>query len=115
MEDIIKKGLLTAIGTASIAAEKADKILKDVAKRGLVTSKEARSIVKKLVKEAEKGQKRLQEIISAEIEKSLKKAKPILKEGKIAAKKAVSTAKKLQKTAEKRGQSIVRKATKRPR
>ncbi|GAI37028.1 unnamed protein product, partial [marine sediment metagenome] len=37
MVDIIKKGLLTAIGTASIAAEKADKILKDIKKKGLIS------------------------------------------------------------------------------
>jgi len=34
MADIIRKGLLTAIGTASIAAKNADKILRTIAKKG---------------------------------------------------------------------------------
>ena len=53
MADIVKKGLLTAIGTASIAASNADKILKSISKKGLITTKDAKRLVKKLFKEAE--------------------------------------------------------------
>lgn len=115
MEAIIKKGLLTAIGTASIAAGKADKILRSVAKKGLISTKDARSLVKKLANEAERESRRVQNIISAELKKQIKKTKPIIKEGKQAISKAGKTIKKAQKTAEKRGKNLVSRAAKRLR
>ena len=94
MTDIIKKGLLTAIGTASIAAEKADKILRDIRKKGLINTKEARSLVRKLTEEAERERKRIKKIISAELKKQIKKTKPIVRKGRKVARKAVSKARK---------------------
>lgn len=115
MEDMLKKGLLTAIGTASIAAENADKILRNVAKKGLISTKDARNLVKKLANEAEREGKRVQKIISAELKKQVKKTKPIVREGKKAISEAAKTIKKAQKSAEKRGKNLVRKAAKRLR
>ncbi|MBU0629033.1 MAG: hypothetical protein KKC75_07635 [Nanoarchaeota archaeon] len=119
MADIIKKGLLTAIGTASIAAEKADKILKEVVKKGIISTKDAKILVGKLAKEAEASSKRLQKIISEEITKQANKTKPMVNKGKKTAKKAFSKATKkissAQKTAEKRGKGIVKKAAKKLR
>ncbi len=40
MAGIIKKGFLTAVGTASIPAEKADNILKEIVKKGLISTKD---------------------------------------------------------------------------
>ncbi len=126
MADIIKKGLLTAIGTASIAVEKANKILSDIKKKRLISTKDAKNLIKRLVAEAERERKRINVIISEELRKQAKKAKPVVREGKIAAKRAFSNTKKkaektgrkvkkAQRTAEKRGKGVVRKAAQRLR
>ena len=119
MADIIQKGLLTVIGTASIAAEKADCILKDIAKKGIISAKDAKILVGKLAREAELSGKRLQKILSEELSKKAKKAKPLVNKGKKAARKAISNAAKrlssAQKIAEKRGKGIVIKASKKLR
>ncbi len=137
MGDILRKGLLTAIGTASFAAKNADKILRGVAKKGLISTKDARSLLKKLVIEAEREKKRVQKILSDELKKQVKKTRPTVGKGKKAisrakgkGKKAIYAAKRkgktavskagkrvrsAQRTAEKRGKDIVRKAAKRLR
>jgi polyhydroxyalkanoate synthesis regulator phasin len=124
MADILKKGLLTAVGTASFAVEKADKLLKDIKKQGLINTKDAKSLIKKLSDEAMREKNRIQKIIKSELKKQTKKAKPLVSKGKKAArntvskaktkaKKAVSKATKKIKVAQKRGKKIVRKAAKR--
>ncbi len=115
MADIIKKGLLTAIGTASIAAKKADKIMKGISKKGLISTKDARGLVKKLIKEAEREKKRVQCIISEELKKQIKKTKPIVGKGKKAVSRVSKRVKKARKRAEKRGKQIVRNAARRLR
>src|SRR3989338_8664168 len=117
MEDKLKKSLLTAIGAASIAAGKANKVIGELAKKGLISTKESRALAGKLIKEAEIAGKRVEKIFSAELKKQVRKAKPIISKGKKAAKEAISATKKTikeaQRTAEKRGKSIVKAAAKR--
>lgn len=122
----MKKGLLTAIGTASIAVQKADKILKEAAKKGLINTKDVRSLVNKLIKEAQREKIRVKQILAEEFKKQARKAKPVVNKGKRAiskvknkGKRAISSArrkvKKAQRIAEKRGKKAVRKAAKRLR
>lgn len=126
MGSIIKKSLLTAIGTASFAAANADRILKVVAKKGLINTKDARGLIKKLVDEAEREKKRIKNIIAIELKRQAGKAKPIVNKGKKKVKKAVASARRkvksarkgvqrAQRTAEKRGKKIVGKAVRRLR
>ncbi len=126
MGRILRKSLLTAIGTASFAATNANKILKVVAKKGLISTQDARSLVSKLVKEAEREKKRVKKIIAVELKKQAGKAKPIVRKGKKKVKKAVASAKrkakiakrgvqKAQRNAEKRGKKIVGRAARKLR
>ncbi len=69
----VKKTLLNAIGTASVTAEKAGKIMKGIVEKGLISPTEAKVLIKKLIKEAEREGKRIQKIISTELSKQKKK------------------------------------------
>jgi polyhydroxyalkanoate synthesis regulator phasin len=110
----LKKSIITAIGTASLAAEKAEKTLKIIAKKGIITTKEARSIVNKLVKEAKLETKRIDKLLKQELKRSTGRTKPIIGEGKKLAKKVYKGTKKslknARKAAQKRGNMIVKKA-----
>ncbi|MEA2036629.1 MAG: hypothetical protein U9O94_03920 [Nanoarchaeota archaeon] len=115
MVDIVKKGLLTAIGTASIARDKANKILSGISKKGLISRKQATTLVKRLARDAEKEGKKIQRIISAELKKDVKKARPLVKKGKSAVSKAKKNIKKASIRVEKRGKKVVRKIARRLR
>jgi len=109
---IIKKGLLTGIGAASIAAEKAEKIVKMVVAKGLISRKDGAGLVRKLITEAERERKRIEKIVSSEVGKQIKKTKPFVSKGKKIVRKGISKARssvrKARRIAEARGKKILR-------
>ncbi|MBI2138445.1 hypothetical protein HYU13_02565 [Candidatus Woesearchaeota archaeon] len=99
MDKNVKKVIYAAIGAASIAAEKAEKIARQIAKQGVVSHKEAMGMVKELTSEANKQRKRLQGIVVRQLAKAGSKAE---KRGK----KIVGKAARM---AEKKGKKILRR------
>ena len=87
MDKEVKKALLTAIGVASIAREKAEKIAKDVVKTGILSKKETKRLVEGFLKKAESESVRIHKILKSQV-------------GSVAAK------------AQKRGKKIIKKAAK---
>ena len=111
MKEIIKKAFLLGLGVASLTKAQAEKRIKALVKKGAVSTKDSRAILRKVLAEANKERKRIQEFSKAEIKrvqaklskasqpqiKSLKKRinvleKKLRKEGKKTAKKALKKA-----------------------
>lgn len=98
MDKNIKKVIYTAIGAASIAAEKAEKMARQVVKQGIITRKEAMSLVKELSLEANKQRKKLQSVVVRQVTRAGSKAE---RRGKRIVGKAA-------RIAEKKGKKILR-------
>tara|TARA_B100000315_G_scaffold219228_1_gene221023 strand:- start:237 stop:545 length:309 start_codon:yes stop_codon:yes gene_type:complete len=101
MDKQVKKALLTAIGIASIAREKAEKIAKEAVKAGLLSRKEGTKLVQGFLKKAESESVRVHKILTKQVAQAGKKAE---KRGKKVLKKAYKTAKK-------RGKKVMRSLT----
>ena len=107
MKPIVKKGLLTALGAASIAADTADKLLKDIAKN--VNIKDVKTLAKKLAKDG----KRMHNVLSVELKKRSKEVRPLITKGQKAISKARKELEKARRMAEKRGKEVINRTTKR--
>lgn len=70
MKDLIRKGILVAVGITVLTKEKAEKIVKDMVKHGDVKQKEGKALVQKLVKQSMSEQKRIQKELGGEFRKS---------------------------------------------
>ena len=70
---MIKVGLI-GIGTLSLAKKKADKVIDKIVKKGLIKKKEGDGLVRKVIVEVDKGRRKIESIVAAEI----KKATPVI-------------------------------------
>lgn len=70
MNNLIKKGVLVAIGITALTKEKAEKIVKEMVKQGEVTQKEGKALAQKLISQSMAEQKRLRNELGGEFKKS---------------------------------------------
>lgn len=75
----IEKGLFLSIGLAAAAKRLADKHINGLIKEGRIQSKDARSIINKVVAHTKKEGKKIEAFLVKELKKEAKKAKPIAK------------------------------------
>ena len=72
--DLMKKGVLIGVGLAAYAQEYAEKLAKELIKKGKINQKEGRKIVSKIKKEAEKHGKTVSKLAETELRKVLQTA-----------------------------------------
>ena len=99
MDKQIKKVLLTAIGAACIAREKAETIAKEVVNQGLISKNEAKKLVGSFLHKAEMESRKLHSLLKSQVGKATKAAH---QRGSAAVKRAVAKANK-------QGKKILRK------
>ena len=73
MSNLIKKTILAGLGALSLSREKAEKLAKDLIKRGELTEKEEAKFIKNLIERAEKSKVEMEKKIEKIVEKTLKK------------------------------------------
>jgi len=73
MSDLVKKTILIGLGILSLTREKAEKLAKDLVKRGELTKTEEAKFVKDLMEKAEKSRTEAEKRIEKIVEKTLKK------------------------------------------
>jgi len=71
MSDLIKKTILVGFGALVLTREKAEKLAKDLVKRGELAKTEEAKFVKDLMKKAEKGRVEAEKRIEKIVEKTL--------------------------------------------
>ena len=71
MSDLIKKTILAGLGALSLSREKAEKLAKDLVKRGELAKTEEAKFVKDLMKRAEKSRVEIEKKIEKIVEKTL--------------------------------------------
>ncbi len=69
MKGIIKKAFLLGLGAATLTKAAAEKQLKALVKKKVVSSKDGKDMLGKILKEADKERKRIQEFATAEIKR----------------------------------------------
>ncbi len=72
--DLMKKGVLIGVGLAAYAQEHAEKLAKELIKRGKINQKEGKKMVLKIKKEAEKHGKTVSKLAETELRKVLQAA-----------------------------------------
>ena len=72
--DLMKKGVLIGVGLAAYAQEHAEKLAKELIKRGKINQKEGKKMVLKIKKEAEKHGKTVSRLAETELRKVLQTA-----------------------------------------
>lgn len=116
MKKLLRKSFLIGLGIASLTKRRAEKSIKKLVKKGLITKKDGDGLIIKMLVEANKERKRIEKFIAAEMKRELKKAKPYLikaraeakKKGMRAAGKAKSMAKKAAKKTLRRAMRKIR-------
>jgi len=71
MSDLIRKTILAGLGALALTREKAEKLAKDLVKRGELTKTEEAKFVKDLMKKAEKSRVEAEKRIEKIVEKTL--------------------------------------------
>ena len=116
MKDVLRKGLLLGLGAASLTKKKTEKIVKELVKKGAVSSKEGNVLAKKVLSQANKQQARLRKIGEAEAKKILRKIGIIsIAEAKKLKGKVVILEKKLRQKSKKAAGKVYSKIKKRLR
>ncbi|MBU1974733.1 MAG: hypothetical protein KKH52_05045, partial [Nanoarchaeota archaeon] len=72
--DLMKKGVLIGVGLAAYAQEHAEKLAKELMKKGKVSHAEGKKMVMKIKKEAEKHGKKVSKMAETEVKRILKAA-----------------------------------------
>lgn len=73
MKEIIKKCFLLGLGAASITKAKAEKIVRELAKKGAVNKKDSRQLVRRVLEMANKERIRVQGLAKKEANRIIKK------------------------------------------
>ncbi len=73
MKELIKKSFLLGLGAASITKAKVEKIVKEIAKKGGINTKEGKQMAKRVLTYANRERKRIQKLVQKEANKNTKK------------------------------------------
>ena len=82
MKDVIRKSLLFGIGVLDITRENAEKVVNAMVKRGTLSTKEGREVVRDVLMESKKTQKKIQALVEKKVKQLLKTAKKVKKKKK---------------------------------
>ena len=94
-EDIVKKSLLVGVGLAAFAKGKADKLVRDLVKKGNLKPAEGKKLVKSIYGEAEKSGKKVAKVMESELKRMMGVVKkPVKKKTATKKKKVVKKRKK---------------------
>ena len=72
VENLMNKGFLLSVGLASIGKDKLEKIIKQLIRKGKISEKDGRKIVRDLIKKSRDEKKRIQSKIIS-VRKKVKK------------------------------------------
>lgn len=72
MNSILRKALLFGIGSVSLTKEKAEELVKELKKKGQLSEKEGRRLVKEVLQRSLKEQKRIQGIVENAVKDVIK-------------------------------------------
>jgi len=72
MKDLIKKFVYLGVGAASITSKKAKNAVKVLIKEGAITTKQGTKLVRKMMSEANKERKKLENVLIREAKKEIK-------------------------------------------
>ena len=75
----IEKGIYISVGLVSLAKKEVNKHMSKLVKEGQLQTKDARTIVSKVVAEAKKEGSKIEKFVIDEIKKESKKVKPLIK------------------------------------
>ena len=68
----LKRSALIGLGIVSLTKKKADKLAKDLAKRGAIGEKEAKNFAKQLMQESKKQSVKIEKLVQKEVTKTLR-------------------------------------------
>lgn len=71
-KELIRKCLLVGVGVTAYAQDKADKVVKELLRKGHINKTEGKKIVKSVVSEAQKSGKRVSKVLEGELKKLMK-------------------------------------------
>lgn len=109
----VRKAFLLGLGAAALTKESAEKFVNELVKRGEISSRDGKALVKKMTRDAELRRKRLQPIIERETMETLKRLSNISKtEAKILAERIARIEKEIRKKP-KAGKAIKKRVGKR--
>ena len=116
MKKLLRKSFLIGLGVASLTKKRAEKSVKKLIKKGLITKKDGDGLIRKMLVEANNERKRIEKFMAAEIKREFKKAKPYLMKAKAEAKKkGIRAAGKAKTIAKKKAKKTLRRAMKKIR
>ena len=73
MLDLVKKGILTGIGLASLTKDKIEDLAEEIIEEGKLSEKEGRKLVEDLLKESDEARKNLEEEVKKTVGDALEK------------------------------------------
>jgi polyhydroxyalkanoate synthesis regulator phasin len=106
-KELIKKSLLVGAGLAAIAKDRADKLVKEMLKKGHINQAQGKKLVKSVVSEATKSGLRVAKVVETELGKVMNAAG--VKAPKKVFKKKVVKKKPVKKKATKKKTSLKKK------
>ena len=109
MKGIIKKAFLIGLGAASLTKAQAEKKIKEIVKKSDLNTKDGREMLKRVLSEANKERKRVQQFSKAELKRARAK---LGKVSKPRVKKVKKKIKGIGKRLKKQGRKTARKALK---
>lgn len=72
--DLVKKLVLIGIGTAALTAEKVDKVAKELEKQGYFNVQEGKKLVREVMGEARKTQKKFTDVVAGKVDAAMKRS-----------------------------------------
>ena len=105
MNKIIRSAVLLGLGAVSLTKEKAEKSIKAFVKKGAISTKEGRALVKTVIAEGKREKSRIAAIVKTEGGKLKREAEAI-------AKKEVTILKARLAKVEKKGKAVIKKRKK---
>jgi len=72
MRELLRKGLYLGLGAARLGKKQTQSIVNELTKKGAVTAREGKALIKKVLAEAQKERKRLQKLGRQEVQKALR-------------------------------------------
>lgn len=72
--DLVRKSVLIGVGLAAYAQEYAEKLAKELTKKGKLSQAEGKKMVKKIYQEAKRNSEKVSQVAEAEVKKILRTA-----------------------------------------
>ena len=108
MSEVLKKTYLTGLGVVSLTYEKAEKLARDLIKKGELAKEKQEEFISTLVEKAKQNTSQIEKIVKEKIDELTEKGKPLNDKQDELIKELSKKAKKLSSNTEKKVKKIVK-------